>query len=107
MKAKLIVLAGIVAMAFTACNNDDDEPMVQGQDFKVTIENVSEAKEFLQSGVFNTPVGANEPGGAGPGHSYEFSFYAGPGHKVSFATMFVKSNDLFYAPSGTGIELYN
>ncbi|MCT4589730.1 MAG: spondin domain-containing protein [Carboxylicivirga sp.] len=107
MKAKLIVLAGIVAMAFTACNNDDDEPMAQGQDFKVTIENVSEAKEFLQSGVFNTPVGANEPGGAGPGHSYEFSFYAGPGHKVSFATMFVKSNDLFYAPSGTGIELYN
>jgi len=33
-------------------------------------------KDFLSSGVFNTPVGATEPGGAGPlmpGSSYEFT----------------------------------
>ncbi len=43
---------------------------------------------------------------AGPGNSYEFTFNAGLGSKLSFATMFVKSNDLFYAPSGDGLNLY-
>ena len=40
-------------------------------------------------------------------HAYSFTFEAGPGTFLSFATMFVKSNDLFYAPSGEGIELFS
>jgi len=47
--------------------------------FKVSIQNVMEVKDFQFSGVFNTPVGATEPGGAGPGHDSKFSFDAGPG----------------------------
>ena len=83
--------------------------------FKVTIENVSRAFDFFQSGIFNTPTGASAPGPVlpGSGDTYQFSFYAGPSvlpgtqTKLSFATMLVGSNDLFLAPLGTGIDLYD
>ncbi len=107
---------------FAACEEDDDnggQMMPESAMFTVTIENVVEGKPFFQNGVFNTPVGASEPGPALPGSGsddggvYEFSFHAGPAvlpgtqTKLSFATMFVVSNDLFFAPLGTGISLYN
>ena len=59
------------------------------------------------SGVFNTPLGANQPGPALPEDIYHFTFNARPGDYLSFATMFVQSNDLFYAPSGQGIALFD
>jgi hypothetical protein len=59
------------------------------------------------SGVFNTPVGATEPGPLPPGGAYEFTVVAMPGDMLSLATMFVQSNDLFYAPDGSGIALFN
>jgi hypothetical protein len=49
----------------------------------------------------------SDSGTAGPGESYEFSFVASPGTYLSFATMFVQSNDLFYAPDGVGIPLFD
>ena len=58
------------------------------------------------SGAFNTPVGATEPGPLLPGEAYEFTFEAVAGDNLSFATMFVQSNDLFYAPDGAGIALF-
>jgi len=42
-----------------------------------------------------------------PGGSYQFNFTANPGEKLSLATMFVQSNDLFYAPNGMGINLFD
>ena len=75
--------------------------------FKVKIENVGQAFSFTQSGVFNTPVGAMNPAPLFPGETYEFSFDAAPGSYLSFATMFVQSNDLFYAPDEAGIALYD
>ena len=36
----------------------------------------------------------------------ELTFTATPGDRLSFATMFVQSNDKFYAPAGQGIELF-
>lgn len=74
--------------------------------FVVRIEYVSQAAPYLQSGVFNTPQGDMEPGPAIPGKSYTFSFHSAAGNKLSFATMFVKSNDLFIAPNDQGIELF-
>ena len=57
--------------------------------------------------VFNTPVDSAGPGPALPGAAYEFSFMAAPGQNVSFATMFVQSNDLFYGPADTGLPLFD
>ena len=81
--------------------------LAQQQFFKVRIDNISPAFPFSASGVFNTPDGADAPGPLLPGNSYSFSFDAAPGQYLSFATMFVQSNDLFYAPDEQGIPLYN
>ena len=78
-----------------------------GTIFKVRLSNTSPVYDFSASGIFNTPAGATDPGPIGPGGAYEFSFYAGPGSALSFTTMFVPSNDLFYAPSPEGIALYD
>ncbi len=58
-------------------------------------------------GVFNTPEGAMEAGPLLPGASYSFSFDASDGDRLSFATMFVQSNDLFYATSAAGLALFD
>lgn len=104
MKTTLILSAIALALIFTGC--DKQEEMQVTSMFKVSITNVMQEKDFQFSGVFNTPVGAMEPGGAGPGNDYQFSFDAGPGARLSFATMYVMSNDLFYSPSDEGIELF-
>ena len=59
------------------------------------------------SGVFNTPVGKSEPGPLMPGDAYEFTVEAEPGESLSFATMWVQSNDLFLSPSDAGISLFD
>ena len=64
------------------------------------------ANLLTNSGIFNTPVGADSPGPLTPDNAYEFSFVARPGDRLSFATMYVQSNDLFLAPGETGIALF-
>ena len=61
----------------------------------------------IKSSVFNTPEGAGSPAPIGPGGVYEFEVWAFPGARLSFATMFVPSNDLFFAPDEAGIPLFN
>lgn len=60
-----------------------------------------------QVGIFNTPEGSDAPGALAAGNAYVFSFIATPHTYLSFASMFVQSNDLFYAPSEEGIALFN
>ena len=55
-------------------------------------------------GVFNTPDGADGPGPLFPGGSYSFTVDPKPGSRLYFATMFVQSNDWFFAP-GRGLDL--
>ncbi|MBT3227877.1 MAG: hypothetical protein HOD43_13945 [Candidatus Marinimicrobia bacterium] len=105
MIQKMTIL-GMILLLIVACDTTTSEPQIEG-DFKVTIENVAEAKSYSASGVFNTPVGASAPAPIFPGEAYEVSFSAAPGSKLSFATMFVQSNDLFYAPDGEGIDLFD
>jgi nucleoid-associated protein YgaU len=62
----------------------------------------------LRAGVFNTPAGADGPGVALPGGAYEFEVKAAPDTPyLSFATMFVQSNDLFIGPGEAGIALFD
>lgn len=126
-----VVIAVTLALGLAGCDGGgdgegmDDVPemsedvaemdTVEGMDtmepeatrFRVLVENVSVVYPFLKSGVFDTPVGADEPGPLMPMNAYEASFTAGPGMSLSFVTMFVPSNDLFYAPAPEGIALYD
>ena len=108
-KFSILALCAVSALLFLAGCSDDDPttPPSQAETFTLTIENVSAPADYAVSGVFNTPVGAADPAPIFPGEAYEFTFGANPGDMLSFATMFVQSNDLFYAPSGTGIALFN
>lgn len=62
--------------------------------------------DFKQVGVFNTPVGATDPGALKPGDAYEFTFTAVPGDRLSFVEMFGQSNDLVFATDEYGIALF-
>lgn len=55
----------------------------------------------------NDPMG-EVPGAApiAPGGAFEFDVQATPGQKLSFASMFVPSNDVFFAPGADGITLW-
>lgn len=105
-----------VAILLASCSSDDDGNNNDNQtaNFTVTIENVVTPKPIFQSGVFSTPIGATAPAPIFPGDSYQFDIDAGPvvvpmdgGTRLSFVTMFVQSNDLFFAPGEQGIALYN
>jgi hypothetical protein len=76
------------------------------QRFIVSVDNIANFR-FIDSGVFNTPVGATDPGPAFPGEAYAWTFYANPGDNLTFATMFVQSNDWFFGPGLAGIPLYD
>ena len=56
--------------------------------------------------VFNTPVGASAPGPITPGAAYEVAISAMPGDRLSLTLMMGQSNDWFYAPAESGIELF-
>ncbi|MEM1134708.1 MAG: spondin domain-containing protein, partial [Bacteroidota bacterium] len=71
------------------------------------IASLTANNEVLSSAVFNTPAGANMPGAIGPGGSYEFTINAVPGDYFNFATMYIQSNDLFFAFDDTGIPLWD
>ncbi|WP_276299511.1 spondin domain-containing protein [Halorussus lipolyticus] len=85
--------AGLEALA------EDGDPTTLGEE-------VTGADGILESGAFDTPIAGGEPGPIGPGSAYGFRFEAAPGERLSFATMFVPSNDLFFAPGPQGIELF-
>ncbi|MGW8268696.1 MAG: spondin domain-containing protein [Longimicrobiales bacterium] len=102
----LLVLG--TAAALGACEDDKGtNPKAEETTFEVRLENVSEVFDFTSTGVYAVPSGADEPGPLFPGHSYEFTFDAGPGSRVSFASMFGQSNDLFYAPGEDGIQVHD
>jgi hypothetical protein len=61
----------------------------------------------------NTVADPNDPMGevpgappVAPGGAFEFDVEAEPGQRLSFASMFVPSNDLFFAPGAEGITLW-
>ncbi len=68
---------------------------------------------LASAGNVNFSAAAESPGGPdnGPalfaGESVTFSISAVPGNKFQFETMFVQSNDWFYAFTGGGLELFN
>jgi hypothetical protein len=71
------------------------------------LDGALEAAGFTH-GIFNTPVGASEPGAARPGNAFEFEVAATTdAPNLSFTSMFGQSNDLFIAPNENGIALFD
>lgn len=58
-------------------------------------------------GTVSVPVGASAPGPILPGLAYVVHFNARVGERLTLATMFGQSNDLFYAPEAGGIVLFD
>ena len=100
--------AGLILAGCDSGGTDPPDPTA----FTVTVENVGSAAPILKSGAFNTPTGAGQPGPIAGGDSYQFTFTAGPneipdsGMRLSFATMFIQSNDLYYAFEPEGLALF-
>lgn len=90
------------APVLTSCDDDDDE-MPPGNAV-ITIENVGTPKDFVQSGTFGT---GEEQTAILPGEVLSFTFHAGKGQALMFATMYAYSNDLFFAPENPGIKLFD
>lgn len=97
-KVNLISLAAIIGLIISISSCKKDEVTPKSGEFKITIENVFDAKEYSSTGTTGLIT---------PGNSESFSFNAGKGEYLSFATMFVQSNDLFFAPEDMGIALYD
>ncbi|WP_435364161.1 spondin domain-containing protein [Haloarchaeobius sp. DYHT-AS-18] len=64
------------------------------------------ADHVEKTGTFTTPDGADGPAPIFPGETYTFEVKAHAGQRLSLATMFVQSNDLFYAFEPTGLPLF-
>src|SRR5258708_6965581 len=62
---------------------------------------------IVHVGSTDTPVGASSPGDIWPRQAFEFKVSAQPGERLTIATMFAQSNDLFYAPREEGIALFD
>lgn len=58
------------------------------------------------AGAADVTEGGDEPGPAGPGESFAFDVEAHAGQRLSVASMFGQSNDLFYAFDPTGVPLF-
>jgi len=79
------------------------------------VDELEDAMEVLSAGAYTpeeTTEDPNDPMGEVPGAppiapegAFEFEIEAEPGQRLSFASMFVPSNDLFFSPE-TGIPLW-
>lgn len=93
------LLSAALLLALTGCGDD-----VAGTDpsdlarFRVTVENVTPVFDFPAGGTLS---------GLFPGVSRSLEFGAPPGSRLSFASMFSQSNDLFLAPDEEGIALFD
>jgi len=110
-----LFLALTLALLVAACDSNgpaNDDPPTPTT-FEVTIENVGPASPIYRSGAFAQPVGASQNGPIMPGDSYEISFSIAPntvpmsGARFSFASMFIQSNDLYYAFGPNGLPLFD
>ena len=89
----------LVSTAFVSCSDEDEKDMPGLASSVISFENVLEPKDFVESGTFvgmgsediNAPVVL-------PGQSIRFTFHAGKGQALMFATMYGASKDWFFAP---------
>ena len=82
------------------------EAQAEDGDPSMLAKSLQGAKGIKSVVVYNTPVGAKGPGPITPGAAYETTISAMPGERLSMTIMMGQSNDWFYAPAESGIELF-
>lgn len=82
------------------------EAQAEDGDPSMLAKSLAGSKGIKSVTVFNTPVGASAPGPITPGAAYELTVSAVAGDRLSLTLMMGQSNDWFYAPAETGIELF-
>jgi Spondin_N. len=109
----LIACAGLV---IAGCDSSGDNGTADPETFEVTLENVGSGAPILKSGAFTPSDVINDNNNLPPlepGEAFQFSFTAGPneipgsGMRLSFASMFVQSNDVYYAFEPGGLSLFD
>jgi hypothetical protein len=60
----------------------------------------------IEHGVAAVPTGASEPGPAIPGSACSFTIETAENTRLSFAAVYVQSNDLFFGPGPEGVTLF-
>lgn len=98
---KTMLGLSLTAFILGACT-DDHVPQPTAR--TLTVENVLDSKPLVQSGTFK---GTGTPPVILPGQSVSFSFSAAKNQRLTFASMYGWSNDLFFAPANPGIRLYD
>lgn len=95
-----LLLALLFVFVLASCEKNDKEGPTPSESatFTISIENILSPKDFLASGATSLIM---------PGQQEQYSFNAGKGTYLSLATMFVQSNDLFYAFDEKGLGLYD
>ncbi len=83
------------------------EALAEDGDPSALVASLQATETVAIAGAFTNPDSGTEAGPALPGSNYSFSFEAVPGDYLSFATMFVQSNDWFFAPTSSGISLFD
>ena len=105
----VVLVSTEAAPLFTTGETDRGDGLVEiAEDGNAAVLAASLAAADVNSVLFNTPEGANNPGPAFPGGSYEIEFTATPEDgNLNFATMLVQTNDIFIAPNPEGIPLFD
>lgn len=99
MQKKSLLFALLAIFILSACKQDDDEPTPsESANFTVTIENILPNRIFSSSGT---------TGFLAPREQETIQFHAGEGDYLSFATMLVQTNDLFYGFEDRGLRLHD
>jgi len=99
----------VKAPVFTAGKKDRGkglEAQAEDGDPSMLAKSLAGVKGIKSVTVFNTPVGASAPGPITPGAAYEVTVSGVPGDRLSLTLMMGQSNDWFYAPAESGIELF-
>jgi hypothetical protein len=98
---------GVLFTSGQADRGDGLEALAEDGNPSALAASLSGQSGIESSGSFTTPDGAAMAGPITPGGSFTFNIEAMPGAKLSLATMFAQSNDLFYAPDEEGIALFD
>jgi len=93
----------LIILVLIACKKEQEitvipESVLPTTTFTLTFENIMKNQTFFQAGATDLQQ---------PGESKSYRFVAGIGMHLSFATMLVQSNDLFYGFEENGLALYD